>query len=252
MTEATLTADWGLLALVLGVFVIGGTVKGATGLGLPPIAMGLLVAVMPAASAAAVMVIPVALTNLWQALRGPALGELLRRFWPLLATLALTTALLSRWLLERMGTLGVIAVGAVLVLFASLALSGRRLQAPTQAEPFLGPLIGLLTGAMTAATGIAAVPLLPYLQSLGLSRDLFVQTLGLSFSISSVALGLGLRSHMATLPQWPLLLAAALLGTLLGMVIGEWLRPHLPEALFRRLVLWLLLGLGLMLIVSPL
>jgi uncharacterized membrane protein YfcA len=243
---------WALLALVLGVFFIGGAVKGMAGLGLPPIAMGLLVLVMPPVSAAAIMVIPVALTNLWQALRGPALGTLLRRFWPVFGTLALTTTLLSGLLVANTGALGVVALGSLLVLYAALALSGLRFLVPARAEPILGPIIGLTTGALTAATGIAAIPLLPYLQSLDLDREQFVQTLGLAFSLSSLALALGLGVQIAAMPQWPALLGAALLGVLLGMAIGERLRHRLRESLFRRVVLWLLLALGMTLVVSAL
>jgi uncharacterized membrane protein YfcA len=248
--ETEVLSGWGVLAIVLAVFFIGGAVKGAAGLGLPPIAMGLLVLVMPPASAAAIMVIPVMLANVWQALRGPALGALLRRFWPVFGCLAVTTVLLSGWLVESTGALGVIAIGGMLVLYAALALSGLTLRLKPDAEPVLGPVVGLTTGALTAATGIAAIPLLPYLQSVGLSRDRFVQSLGLAFSISSLALGVGLSPHMATMPQWPALLSAALVGLALGMALGELLRRRLRESAFRRIVLWLLLALGMTLVLS--
>jgi uncharacterized membrane protein YfcA len=249
-TDGALLGAWGLALLVLGAFFLGGVVKGVAGLGLPPIAMGLLVLVLPPASAAAIMVIPVTLTNLWQALRGPALGALVWRLGPMLAALALSTLLLSGWLAASTGALGVVAVGALLVVYAGLALSGLTVAVPTRAEPLLGPLVGLSTGALTAATGIAALPLLPYLQALGLRREPFVQALGLAFSTSSLALALGLSGHMAGMAHWPLLVGAALLGVALGMVLGERLRRRVREARFRRLVLWLLLALGATLMVS--
>ena len=52
-------------------------VKGAIGLGLPTVAMGLLGSVMPPAEAAALLLVPSLVTNVWQLLAGPRFGLLL-------------------------------------------------------------------------------------------------------------------------------------------------------------------------------
>ena len=72
------------LAIVVAVFVLAGMVKGVIGLGLPTIAMGLLGALMTPNQAAAILVVPALLTNLWQMWDGPARKILLRRLWPML------------------------------------------------------------------------------------------------------------------------------------------------------------------------
>jgi uncharacterized membrane protein YfcA len=71
------------LAAVALTFVFAGFVKGVIGLGLPTVAMGLLAIVMPPAQAAALLVVPSFLTNVWQAM-GPELAPLIRRLWPML------------------------------------------------------------------------------------------------------------------------------------------------------------------------
>ena len=53
-------------------------------------------------------------------------------------------------------------------------------------------MIGVATGFVSAATGVYAIPLVPYLQALGLDRDALVQALGISFTVASVALGVDL------------------------------------------------------------
>ena len=63
---------------------------------------------------------------------------------------------------------------------------------PAGAERVLGPLVGAVTGLVTAATGVFVIPAVPYLQALGLSRDVLVQAIGLSFTVSTVALAAGL------------------------------------------------------------
>ena len=58
-------AAWGTLAAA-GVFAVAGVVKGVVGLGLPTVAMALLALWMAPAQAAALLIVPSLLTNLWQ------------------------------------------------------------------------------------------------------------------------------------------------------------------------------------------
>ena len=61
----------------------------------------------------------------------------------------------------------------------------------------LSPFVGALTGLVTAATGVFVIPAVPYLQALGLQRDMLVQALGLSFTVSTLALAGGLAQDGA-------------------------------------------------------
>ena len=79
------------LTIVVAVFVLAGVVKGVIGLGLPTIAMGLLSALMTPNQAAAILIVPALLTNVWQMWDGPALKVLLRRLWPMLGCALLGT-----------------------------------------------------------------------------------------------------------------------------------------------------------------
>ena len=72
-----------MFAAITAIFVLAGFVKGVIGLGLPTVAMGLLALVMTPAQAAALLVVPSFLTNVWQAM-GPELIPLVRRLWPML------------------------------------------------------------------------------------------------------------------------------------------------------------------------
>ena len=47
---------------------------------------------------------------------------------------------------------------------------------------------GAATGVVTAATGVFVIPAVPYLQALDLGREDLVQALGLSFTVSTLAL----------------------------------------------------------------
>src|ERR1043165_6021086 len=73
-----------LLLLVTASFLLAGFVKGALGLGLPTVSMGLLAVSMPPAQAIAIVIVPAIVTNIWQTFGGPYLRDICRRLWPLL------------------------------------------------------------------------------------------------------------------------------------------------------------------------
>ncbi|MET3585313.1 hypothetical protein ABID21_001415 [Pseudorhizobium tarimense] len=58
-------------------------------------------------------------------------------------------------------------------------------------------MVGLTTGIVTGATGVFVIPAVPYVQALGFNKDGLVQALGLSFTVSTIALVVGLASRGA-------------------------------------------------------
>lgn len=232
-----------LVLLGIATFLVAGLVKGTLGLGLPTVAIGLLSLVVPPATAAAVLMAPSLVTNVWQALAGPAIRPLLVRLGPMLGASAAGT-LLGAWLFGAPGPAAVPLLGAALILYALLGFFRLPLVVRPETEPWLGPLAGLATGLVTAATGVFVIPAVPYLAALGLSRDALVQSLGLSFTVSTAALGVGLLGARV-LDLWLVgVSVAALLPTFAGVVAGQWLRGRVSAETFRLgfLVGLLLLG----------
>lgn len=223
-----------LSLLVILTFFLAGAVKGVIGLGLPTVAMGLLGLAMAPAQAAALLIVPSTLTNLWQLAAGGHLLALLRRLGGMLTMIFIGTLLGSVWLGIDSGPWAAHGLGAALLVYALYGLVGPGLRVATAREAWLGPLCGLLTGVVTAATGVFVMPAVPYLQGLGLSRDELVQALGLSFTVSTLALAVGLAGQDALGGQ---ALGASLLvlaPALLGMFAGQWLRGRISAALFKR------------------
>ncbi len=223
-----------LSLLVVMTFLLAGTVKGVIGLGLPTIAMGLLGLAMTPAQAAALLIVPSTLTNLWQLGAGGHLLALLRRLGPLLLMIVVGTLLGSAWLGIDSGPWAVHALGAALLAYALYGLVGRGFQLSPAQERWLGPLCGLVTGVVTAGTGVFVMPAVPFLQGLGLNRDEMIQALGLSFTVSTLALAIGLARQDALGGQ---ALGASLLmlaPALLGMLAGQWLRQRISAVGFKR------------------
>jgi len=223
-----------LTLLVIGTFLLAGTVKGVIGLGLPTVAMGMLGLAMLPAQAAALLIIPSTVTNLWQLAFGGHLSALLQRLWPLLLLIFLGTGLGTLWLGMGGGDWVVRALGAALLVYALSGLFLPTFKVEPATERWLAPLCGLITGIITSATGVFVIPAVPYLQALGLNRDQLVQALGLSFSVSTLALAAGLawRGSLGGGEINASLLALA--PALLGMWLGQALRQRISAVLFKR------------------
>ena len=225
------------------VFLLAGFVKGAIGMGLPTVAIGFLALLMPPAGAATILILPSFVTNVWQLAVGPRLGGLMRRLWPLLLTAAIATVAAGRWIGAVSSPATLTALGAALVLYAIISLAPLRLEVPARHESWLAPLVGAASGVVTALTGVFVIPAVPYLQALRLAPAELVQALGLSFTVSTVALAVALAD--AGQFQWPnagasVLALAAALG---GMFLGQAVRARLRPKTFR---LWFLAGLMLL------
>ena len=73
------------------VFVLAGAVKGVTGMGLPTVAIGLLGLLMTPGQAAALLIVPSLITNIWQFVAGPHRLRILRRLWLMLTAIVVAT-----------------------------------------------------------------------------------------------------------------------------------------------------------------
>ncbi|WP_040639092.1 sulfite exporter TauE/SafE family protein [Microvirga lotononidis] len=236
-------SPWALLAIA-ATFLLAGIVKGVTGMGLPTIAMGVLGAFMAPAAAAALLIVPSFVTNVWQLLSGPGFSALIRRLWTMMAGIVLGTMAGSSVLASGSTRWTTLALGAALIIYAGYTLFARQLSVPRRMEPWLSPVIGLTTGIVTGGTGVFVIPAVPYLQALGLGKDDLIQALGLSFTISTIALAAGLTWRSAFPLDGLALSSLAIAPALLGMWLGQAIRKRVSPQTFRRWFLVCLLLLG--------
>ncbi|HEY4324656.1 MAG TPA: sulfite exporter TauE/SafE family protein [Mucilaginibacter sp.] len=232
-------------------FFAAGFVKGVAGMGLPTVAMGVLSVIMPPISAASLLVIPSFVTNFWQLFAGPNFLGLIKRLWVMMLGILVGT-LAGSWLLTSTNTIyASVGLGAALILYAVHGLFAKPLSVPARLESLLSPVIGLTTGLINGGTGIFTLPAVPYLQALGLSKDNLIQALGLSFTVSTIALAAGLARggafHLGNIA----LSALAISPALLGMWVGTMVRKRINPTTFRRWFLIFIAILGLELAVHP-
>ncbi len=225
--------DPALLAAVVAVFVLAGVVKGVVGLGLPTISMALLALVMAPAQAAALLIVPSLITNLWQALPWVTLRAVLRRIAGMQAGVCAGTVAGALWLGPPSGEWAGICLGLALVAYAAWGLFGTPPTVLPRHEPWTGIAVGTVTGVITAATGVFVIPAVPYLQALKLDKDALIQAMGISFTVSTVALAAGLwlnGGYTAGAASASILM---LLPALAGMALGQRLRDRLSPRTFK-------------------
>ncbi|WP_312944575.1 sulfite exporter TauE/SafE family protein [Stutzerimonas kunmingensis] len=232
-------------------FLAAGLVKGVTGMGLPTVAMGLLGTVMPPVSAAALLVIPSFITNIWQLFSGASTLALLRRLWTMMLGIVLGSIAGVPMLVSVDPEWSGLALGVALVVYSGYALAGPGLSISQSTEPWLSPAIGLITGAVAGATGVFVMPAVPYLQALNLEKTELVQALGLSFTVSTLALAAGLLAQGAFRLDQIGLSGVSIVPALIGMWLGQKLRARISPARFRQFFLVALMGLGLELVLRP-
>ena len=103
--------------------------------------------------------------------------------------------------------------------------------------------VGLVTGLISAATGVQVIPSMPFLQAIGMEKDELVQALGVFFTVSTVALSYNLNDA-GLLTRATLLPATVAMGAAFaGMFIGQLVRARLDADAFRR---WFLIGILLL------
>jgi uncharacterized membrane protein YfcA len=223
-----------LAPMLFGIFLLAGMVKGLLGLGLPTVAMGLLGLAMPPVQAAALLLVPSLVTNVWQLLAGPRFAALIRRLWPMMLTVVVGTLAGSGIIAGAVASAASMGLGIALALYGLVGLLKPQLRIAPAVEPWAGPLAGAVTGFVTGATGVFVIPAVPYLGSLGLDRDDLVQALGLSFAVSTLALAAGLALHGALPLATSGTSLLAVLPALIGMWLGGWLRLRVRPETFRR------------------
>lgn len=232
------------------IFVVAGMIKGVLGMGLPTFAIGMLSLIIAPVESAGMLVIPSLLTNIWQLYSGPNFSGLAKRFWTLLLGICLGTPLGVLLLTTGAAHTANIFLGCVLAFYGLFGLTNAKIVVKTASEKWASPLAGFLTGAVMGGTGISVMPAVPYFAALGLKKDDLIQVLGLSFTVSSFALAVGLLLT----GQFQISIAGsslfALIPAFAGMYLGQAIRDKISQHLFKQCFLLGLVLLGSYMAVS--
>jgi uncharacterized protein len=239
-----------VLIFIAAAFLLAGFVKGVIGLGLPTVSMGLLAVAMPPSHALAIVIVPAIITNIWQTFVGPYLRDIIRRLWPLMAGTALGIWLNGGMLTGPYARYGTIFLGILLVIYAATGLRRFVFSVAPRDEKWIGGIVGLITGAISAATGVQVIPSMPFMQAIGMEKDELIQALGVYFTVATLALAFNLTSEGLINAATALPGTVAMAASFAGMFIGQVLRSRMQPETFRRWFLIAMIFLGIYLAAS--
>jgi len=226
-----------LILACAGALIVAGAVKGVLALGLPLVGLPLLTLAVDVPTAVAVLMIPLVLSNLIQAIEGKGTVSLLKRHWAvilcLIGGILVGTALFVR--LDQ--KLLMLVVGVLALALSTVAMLQPHLTVPPRHEFWIGPLVGLCAGLVGGMSTLFGPPLAIYAVGLRLPRDIFVKVISLFYLIAALTLTIAGTAQGTTNPKMLAWSAAAMLPVYLGMRIGRAIRDWIDPERFRIMVL---------------
>ncbi len=240
------------IAVILATYMFAATAKGVTGLGFSTTCLPILAFVIGLKDALSLVIIPSVCSNLVVMRQVGRFGETIQRFWPMLLTL-LPGLALGLWILSWIDGIQAGAIlGGILLFWCVFSLAKPDLRLPIGWERALAPISGFITGTVNGVTGSQVIPVVPFLMTLHLDRNLFIQAINCSFTLSSLVMAIGL-GQLGLFSREDFVISA--LGTgfvFIGLRIGSAIRHRLSENFFRSAVLAVLFVMGLSLIAPAL
>lgn len=229
-----------VVTLALGA---GGLCKGATGVGLPLIALPILASFLGVPHAIAILTLPVVAANAWQVWVHRARWGSTHFLPALLASAVVGLVAGTVFMTVVPPAILKLTLGGMIVTYIVTRLLRPAFGLSAVTGQRFAPAVGLLAGAVQGSTGVSSPVLATFVHALRLDRNSYI------LAISTVFLLFGLLQlpalFVADLVTWGVLLesAFALLPVAALMPVGSYLARQLRREVFDCL---LLLMLGLM------
>ncbi|MEJ6772298.1 MAG: sulfite exporter TauE/SafE family protein [Pelagibacteraceae bacterium] len=244
-----ITFDY-LFFIYLGIFFLGGLVKGTIGVGLPTVTLTLLSFFFDIKDSISFILIPVILTNLVQMLDGKELKSIFQQTKFFLVTsvvfvipgFLVLRAINSNTILLILASL--LVLNSCLVLFNKIITIKKHTSFQTQFW------IGALTGITTGVTSIYTMPFIFLIQSLKFNKEKLIQLMGLSFFLYSLTQFALFYSFSMINEKVLLFSSVACIPILIGVISGKYLRKVLSEQTFKQLFNYMLLISGIIIIIK--
>ena len=226
----------------------GGAVKGLVGIGIPLVSLSLLSLFLPLADAVILLPVPIIVANVWQSIVTPHFVSAIRRFWPLVLAMLIGTVAGAHVLTALDAASLNLLVGTLVVLFTLSSIMNPELRLPVRFERGVGVVAGAVGGFMGGISALFGPPIILYLTSLRLDRESFVGVISSIYLCSAVGLvivfgSVGVMSQAQFVES-----AVASVPLMLGVWAGQRFRGGIREAVFRKLLLVVVLGVGVRLI----
>lgn len=226
----------GLAAVFIALF-LGGILKGATGAGLPVIAIPVISAVYDVRVAVAVMAVPNLVTNVWQVWRHRA-DRLAGSFGWSFAGWGALGVVVGTTLLVRL-PVSVMQLSMVAIILGYIILRAARPDVVLEAgraRRLVLP-VGVAGGVLQGATGISAPVSVTFLNAMRLPRLAFIHTISCFFAVMCAGQSVAQVYYGLLTPQLAAVGLAALAPMVLALPLGEWIGRQISARTFDRVMM---------------
>lgn len=236
------------IAVIFTFLMLGGAMKGATGMGMPLFAVPAIAAFFDVPFAISILVVPVLVTNALQVWQFRDHGAGLA-FLPRLVVFAVVGILIGTWLLTTLPSRYLsLGLGISTILYILLRLARPDLAIGPAAARRWAPAVGIASGMLQGATGVSAPVSVTFVSGMRLSRPQFVLTVSALF-LAFVLTQLPALTLAGVLTwQRALYSVLAMLPVAIGLPIGGWLARRMSTQGFDRLILTALAGIAIKLL----
>ncbi|MGH8915945.1 MAG: sulfite exporter TauE/SafE family protein [Acidimicrobiia bacterium] len=236
------------IAAVALAMVFGAVVKSVTGLGLPPVAIPVLAALVGVEEAVIIMALPSTITNLYQAWIHRSSWSS-TRYLPMMLTLCIVASLAGAWIFISVDVrIIAVLVATVVLSYVVAMIRNPEFALPEQAARRTAGPVGFFGGLLQGSTGMSSTMFAPFLHSLRPSREAFILSISLLFCVSAFGQLAGLISLGAY--SWDLF-GRSVLATVLVMAVLAYTNRkmvNIPRKTFDRAVMAVQVGTALKLL----
>ena len=230
------------LVVIVAAIAVGAFIKGATGGGLPQIAIPVMAAFLGVERSVVVMAIPGVVANGWLVWSHRAEAPLTRHLPAMMAGGAVGSVIGTLALKGLDAHVLSLVLAAIIVVYVVVSLTRPGFHFPPSVTRVASPPVGIAAGGLQGATGISGPLLSTYLHGFGMRPRTYVfalSTLFFGFAlVQTIALfGVGLYTDSRLLES-----LLALIPIAIALPLGSWAATKVSVTTFNRVVLVLLLA----------
>jgi hypothetical protein len=231
--------------IILIIFFLGGVVKGAIGVGLPTITIGLLTFFFDIKECIPLILLSVVFTNLFQAFEGHNFKIVIKDnlYFLFFSSLFIIPGI---FLLKTLNSQIIIIFLAILIISNSVLYFFKKTIKINNHSNFNKQLfLGLINGLVVGMTGIYSMPFIFLIQSLNYKKEKLIQLMGITFFLYSLIQIIFF--NLFNLYDADIFIQSLIycFPVILGNILGRFIRKKLSENIFKTLFNGMLLIIGI-------
>lgn len=241
--------DLDIISIIFTSVFFGGIIKGAVGIGLSMFAVPIIAFFLPPITSMILLCVPVLVTNILQIEVQKGIDSY--RFLPMFIALVVGILIGVNLILE-INHSSISKIIAISIIFAAVFnLIGINF---SEVKPNLEKVItiplGFFSGIIGGVSNMYSPYILAYLVSTNLEKDILIRTIATMYFLGSLIIfPLWFYNGLSTLQDiiWSVLLV---LPAIIGQKIGTMIRGKISNELFKKIILYILMLIGLTLLIK--